>query len=133
RKADGEFDALARGRSAHVALVLFRREHLRKQVFELHLAPCSSSRHVAQNALEIADSGGEVLHFAESFMNLLEALAHEAERLTEAGLKRGLELLIDRLPHLFEALIGDTADQFQLLNHGGPEGIGTRGQLLAKP
>ena len=79
-----------------------------------------------EDAFEIAYAGGEILHFAETFMHLLQPLADEAERFAEARFKRGLQLLVHGLAHLFElrrviglkreqALIYYSANGFELL------------------
>jgi uncharacterized protein (TIGR03435 family) len=65
------------------------------------------------------------LHLSESFVDLLEALAYQTERLTETRFESGLQFFIDGEPHLFEtcgvvgldsseALIERGADRFEL-------------------
>jgi hypothetical protein len=86
---------------------------LREEVFELDFAPCSAGGDVREDALEVADSGRERLHFAEAFVDLLETVADELEGFAEAALERALEFLVHGVLH------GD-----QVLGDGGAERFG---------
>ncbi len=103
REPDRELDALAAARTRRDVLrVLRRREHLREQRAELHLAPAAAALDVGQHLLEVAHARGEVLHLAQPLVHLVEAVGHLLERLPEALLERGLQLFVHGRAHLLE-------------------------------
>lgn len=103
RESNSEFDELIPGRFRfYVTSELLGSENLFKQIAELNFAPRATGFNVGENAFEIADTAGESLHFAETFVDLLEAVADEFERFAEAAVERALELFVDGLAHFFE-------------------------------
>ena len=68
----------------------------------MNFAPRAARRHIAENALQIADAGREILHFAQALVHLFQTFADQPERFAQPRFERGLEFFIDGLPHLFE-------------------------------
>ena len=100
---DREFHPRARARArGDVLLVLLGRHHLLEQRGELRLAEHAARLHVGQHPLQVADAGGERLHLAQPLVHQLEPLGDLAERLGQALLERGVQLLVHRLAHLLE-------------------------------
>ena len=89
----------------HVALELRRREDLLEERAQLDLGPGAARLDVGEHALEVADAGREALHLPQPLLHRLELVADELERLAEALLERGLELLVDGDAHLLELLL----------------------------
>ena len=106
RQLDGVLHHLARARlDVHVALELAGREDLLEQRAQLDLGPGAARLDVGEHALEVADAGGQGLHLPQPLLHRLELVADELERLAEALLERGLELLVDGGAHLLELLL----------------------------
>ncbi len=101
----------------HVPLVLGGRENLLENSGQLILAQNALRLHVRQHLFQVADSGRERLHLAQALLHELEPLAHQFERLAEPRLQRLVELLVDRLAHLFELLAVLRLDCLQLFLH----------------
>ena len=57
---------------ARILHILMRRHELFEDEGKLHLAIGPADLHVGQHALEVADVGGEALHFAEAFVHAVE-------------------------------------------------------------
>ena len=81
---------------------MISQQHLFQQRGELNLAIGAARLHVGQHALQIADSRGERLHFAQPLVNLLEPVGHHSKRFAKPRLERRLQLLFDRFTHLVE-------------------------------
>ena len=76
-----------------------------EQRAQLDLGPGAARLDVGEHALEVADAGGQALHLPEALLHGLELVADQLERLAEALLECGLELLVHRLAHLLELLL----------------------------
>ena len=102
-QADGELDPFVAVRACgDVLLILLGGEHLVEQGLELDFAPGAARLDVGQHLLQVADAGGQRVHFAEALVHLFQPFAHELERVAEALLKCRVQLLVNRLAHLFE-------------------------------
>ena len=77
-------------------------QNLIEQGFQLNLAPGPARLDVGQHLLQVADTGGQRLHLAESLVHQFQPLADQLERIAEALLQRRVQLLVDRLAHLFQ-------------------------------
>src|SRR3546814_10550795 len=66
---------LAAGLGRDLPRKLLGGEDLFEDAFELYFAPATACLDVAEHALEIADTIGERLHFAEPLVHLFEAIA----------------------------------------------------------
>ena len=107
-----------------VSIELVGRQHLLENAPELHFAPGSPCLDVAEHALQIADPLGQALHLAEAAMHFLQPLADLGEGLAEPLLKRALEFLVHRDPHLLELLLVAGLQLAQLRGLGrSPEGL----------
>ena len=107
----------------HVALELRRREDLLEQRAQLDLGPGAARLDVGEHALEVADAGREALHLPQPLLHRLELVADELERLAEALLERGLELLVDGDAHLLELLLVAGLELDQPRVHGGAHAV----------
>ena len=82
RQAHGDIDHLATIRAhLHRTRVLLLGERLLEDVLQLHFTPAATVLDVGQHALEVADAGGQLLHFAEATLHLFQALRqHHQQR-----------------------------------------------------
>ena len=127
RKLDRVLDDLSgRGVRFHVLLVLRRREHLLEQRSELNLAPTAACLHVGKDFLKIPDTNGEVLHLAESAVDLLKTIGNLLEGFPKALLQGPLELLVNGAAHLLEAEGVVITELFELSLHGGADALELR-------
>jgi len=99
---DGKLDALAPVLRGHVGCELVGIEDLLEHGPELHFAPGASCLHVREDFLEVADTCGKGLHFAQTLVHLLKALAHLPEGIAQALIQCALELFVHGLAHLLE-------------------------------
>ena len=90
------------GFDAGVFEVLLWREHLFELLAEKELAYAAAGLDVGEDFFEVADSGGELLHFSEAFLDFAEVCGDLAEGFCEASLEGGVELFVDGETHLFE-------------------------------
>ena len=103
RKLEGVLDGLLGCRlDAGVPDVLLGREHLLELLAELELADDAARFDVGENPLQIADAGGELLHLAQTLLDLAEVGRDLAEGFGEARLQRGVQLFVDGDAHLLE-------------------------------
>ena len=77
---------------------------LLEDVAEGDLAPRAARLDVAENALQIADTGRQSLHLADALMHSGQRIIDHLERCAEPLFKGRLELFVDRLPHLLQLL-----------------------------
>jgi len=84
---------------ANVAAVLFRRQYILQNGLQLALAPGAAILDRRQQPLEIADSGRQNLHLAQSALYRLQTLAHEAKRFAQALFEGGVQFLVHRPAH----------------------------------
>ena len=99
RKFDGEFHALGGAGRRYVAFILLGREDLLQKIFKLNLAPRTSRGDVRENPLEIADTGSQALHLPKTLLYLFQTFADQTEGFAESRFERGLQLLVNGLPH----------------------------------
>jgi hypothetical protein len=97
--------SLLPGTRRHVGCKLVGRQQLFEQGRQLDFAPGAARLDIGQHALEVADTGRQRLHFTETAMDLLQAIADQLERFAQTLLQRRMQLLVDRPPHLFQ-LVG---------------------------
>ena len=57
---------------------------------------------VGEQMLEVAHALGQGLHFAQTFVHLLELVGHLLKACAQARLQRGLQLFVHRGAHLIE-------------------------------
>ena len=115
RQLDRELDALLRAGRADVFRKLIWREDLIEQRSELHFSPGAAGLDVGEDALEVAHAGRKALHFAQTLVDLLQAVADQLEGLPESRFERALEFFIHGLAHLLEPLLIVRANRLQLL------------------
>ena len=103
RQTNGELDPLVAARTrGNVLFILLGSQNLIEQGFQLNLAPGPARLDVGQHLLQVADTGGQRLHLAESLVHQFQPLADQLERIAEALLQRRVQLLVHRLAHLFQ-------------------------------
>jgi hypothetical protein len=73
-----------------------------------------------------------MLHFAEAAMDLFKALAHEAERLAQASFEGGLEFLVNRGTHFFEAAVDRLPDAIEVRALGVDCAVDAAGDFFAE-
>ena len=106
RQLDREFHTFVSGRfGSDVFLVLLRCQNLFEDRAKLYFTENTTRFDVGEDLLEITHPGCQILHLAETLVDLFEPLADQLEGLTDAFLQRLLEFFIDGLPHLFELLL----------------------------
>ena len=89
--AIGEFERILDGfegvgLDAGVLDVLLGGEHLLELLAELELTDDAAGPDAGEDFFQVADAGGELLHFAEAFLDFAEVGGHLAEGFGEAGL-----------------------------------------------
>ncbi len=101
RQLDGKLhEVAATWYGANVFGVLVWCQDLLDDGTKLHLAPRAARLDVGQNALKVTHTGGQGLHLAQPTMHLLQSLRDLLERLAQALLQCGVELLVHGLAHL---------------------------------
>ena len=103
RQFDGEVDQVFTARArGDLRRVLVGHKHLFKQGRKLCLTENAPRLHIGQQMLEVTHTLRQGLHFAKTFMNLLEPVGHLFETLAQARLQGGLQLLIHGHAHFFQ-------------------------------
>ena len=103
RQFDGEVDQVFTARARRdLRRVLVGHKHLFKQGRKLCLTKNTPRLHIGQQMLEVTHALRQGLHFAKTFMNLLEPVGYLFEALAQARLQGGLQLLIHGHAHFFE-------------------------------
>ena len=103
----GEFERILDGLQgvgfdAGVLDVLLGGEHLLELLAELELADDAAGPDVGEDFFQVANTGGELLHFAEAFLDFAEVSRHLTEGFGKAGLQCGVEFFVYGDAHLFE-------------------------------
>ena len=83
-----------------VPVILIGSQHLLQDSAELHLPPGSPRLDIGQYPFQITHAGRQVLHFTQSALYRLQALADKFEGFTQTLLQRALQFFIHRLAHL---------------------------------
>ena len=105
RHEHGEFHTLtAAWTGGDVLLVLLCCQQLFEDVAQLVLTEDALGLDIGQHLLQVPHTAGDRLHFTEPFVHLLQTLAYLLERFAQSLFQGGLQLLIDRLAHLVQAL-----------------------------
>ena len=75
--------------------VLFGAEDLLEDVAKFHLAHVAASFHVGEHALQVADTLRKTVHFAKTFIDLLQSLADKFEGFVEAGFESLFKFVVN--------------------------------------
>ena len=77
-------------------------KHLLKQGRKLCLTENTPRLHIGQQMLEVTHTLRQGLHFAKTFMNLLEPVGHLFEALAQPRLQGGLQFFVHGHAHFFQ-------------------------------
>ena len=106
RQLHRELNAVARALlCCGVFFVLGGREDFRENASELDFAENTARFYVREHLFEVADSHREVLHFAETLVNLLEPLTDEREAVVQLFFKTLVELFVNGIAHFLKLTV----------------------------
>ena len=90
-----------------------------QQHFQLHFTPGAARLDIGQHTLEITHADGQLLHLTQTLMDFFQTVRNQLEGFAQALFQRRMQLFIDGLAHLFEAV---AIVQLQILDLGFQRG-----------
>ena len=117
RQLDRKFHAVgAAGHRSHIFLILAGGQNLLKDRAKLYLTQYAAGLDPGKHLLEAADIGGEVLHLAQTLIDLLQLGADRLKGVIDPLLQRVLQLFFDRTAYLIQLFVVVGADRVQTLH-----------------